>query len=123
MATCPYCKKDGIDRRGLVPHIRMSSDDAHAPQGELPDDAEDRINDEHDDVQFVRFDDVDADDVDDTPDDPVPERCPACGSTAVYHFEEREPIEANGRVVGYGDPGDVICLECTEVIRGEVRNE
>lgn len=118
MARCPYCKKDGIDKRGLIPHIRMSDDDAHAAQGTLPDDVEDSINEEHDDVEFVTFDDVDADDIEESPETHA-ETCPSCGGEC-YHFEEEEPIEWDGEVIGYGEAGDVICLDCGEIVEGEV---
>lgn len=122
---CPYCE-DSKDARGLVAHVRMSKDEEHGPQGELPDDAQDRVEeaiaDAHDreDVLFVNFNDVE---VDEPEDGDAPERCPQCDADEVYTLEEDEPIEFGGRVIAHGNDGDVICLECGELIDVEMPDE
>lgn len=114
MASCPYCKRDGIDERGLVPHIRMSDDDAHAAQGELPEDAEERLNANTDDVEFVTFEDADVDDEPDSSGESGGS-CVACGGD-LHELETGEPIEVEGEVVGYADPeDDFICVQCGEI--------
>lgn len=51
--TCPYCE---TDPNQLNNHIRMSSDDAHGPQGTYPDDWDKDLR------ELVQDDDSDVDD-------------------------------------------------------------
>lgn len=122
MPHCPYCAKDDIHPSGMVPHIRMSDDEAHGPQGSLPDDAEDKLNESTEgDVQFVSFEDADPGLEADETGEAGRESCPDCGGE-LYALDEGEPIEdAQGRVIGHGEDGDVICTSCGELVEGEVQ--
>lgn len=120
--SCPYCENDPNQ---LNNHIRMSSDDAHGPQGTYPDDWD------NDARELVEADDVDDDptgeanelddvDVDDEDDDELDD---AADPDDLLDDDEDEASEYNCGNCGHGldylggadrDGGGKECPECGE---------
>lgn len=123
--TCPYCKADEIDPRGLASHVRMCDDDIHGSKFDVPDDFEEQI-DEHiakKHAKKIDFRNIDTSEIDTEADDTGPAYCNACGSRDLHELDDGEPISMDGQVIGHGDDGDVICVECGEIVKGEVTTE
>lgn len=119
--TCPYCHADEIDPRGLVSHVRMCNDDVHGGKYDVPDDLEEQIDEHVDDAQAKKIDFRNVE-IDAEPETTMPDYCDSCGATDLYELDDGEPINMGGEVVGYGDDGDVICLQCGEIVRGEIND-